>query len=316
MTHQSFSDLVFPLIPRRKITGLGFGSWPTIRKGAGSDFAGSRPYVPGDDLRQINHKASARFSAMRGRQEFVVSEYFADATAQVIIIVDRAPTMQRFPDFTKFLNKPQVITNAGALIVDSAVRLKCVVGYLDFADWGRAHKEDDKKAFWRSPRTKYLPRVKERNLPHPYFTAPVHNVTMAIEFLFGVRKSIQSESFVFIISDFMTMPPRELLAKALMHLDIVPVLVQDPRVEMSFPLLDNVMPVALPIGDNASRGAFVPLTRTDAKRMRQENERRFERILSAWRYFGLEPVVLDTTDPFEIQARFARWMEKRKVSRR
>ena len=40
----------FPLIPRRRVIGLAFGGVRSVRRGSGSDVAGSRQYVPGDNL--------------------------------------------------------------------------------------------------------------------------------------------------------------------------------------------------------------------------------------------------------------------------
>ena len=40
----------FPLIPRRRVLGLAFGGLRSVRRGAGSDVAASRPYRPGDDV--------------------------------------------------------------------------------------------------------------------------------------------------------------------------------------------------------------------------------------------------------------------------
>ena len=54
----------FPLIPRRRVIGLAFGGIRSVRRGSGSDVAGSRQYVPGDNLAWIDWAASARLSAL------------------------------------------------------------------------------------------------------------------------------------------------------------------------------------------------------------------------------------------------------------
>ena len=58
------SDAVFPLVPRRRLTGLAFGTMPGARRGVGSDVAGSRPYVRGDGVDSIDWSASARFQEL------------------------------------------------------------------------------------------------------------------------------------------------------------------------------------------------------------------------------------------------------------
>ena len=56
----SVRDAVFPLVPRRRLMGLAFGTTPGGRRGVGSDVAGSRPYVRGDSMDAIDWSASAR----------------------------------------------------------------------------------------------------------------------------------------------------------------------------------------------------------------------------------------------------------------
>ena len=48
------ADLTFPLEPRRRLIGLSFGGMRSVRRGTGSDVAGSRPYRPGDDMDAID----------------------------------------------------------------------------------------------------------------------------------------------------------------------------------------------------------------------------------------------------------------------
>ena len=57
----------FPLVPRWRLTGLPFGEQPSVRRGPGSDVAGSREYVPGDPISSIDWYASARLSSARIR---------------------------------------------------------------------------------------------------------------------------------------------------------------------------------------------------------------------------------------------------------
>jgi len=67
----------FPLVPHRRFVGASFGRDRSVRRGQGDEVVGSRPYRPGDHLAWIDWAASARLSAARGTDEFVVREYFA-----------------------------------------------------------------------------------------------------------------------------------------------------------------------------------------------------------------------------------------------
>ena len=99
----------FPLIPRRRVLGLPFGGLHSLRRGLGSDVAGSRPYQPGDDVDKIDWYASARISLARGSEEFVVREHYADEAPRVVVLSDRRPSMSVFPEGWPWLNKPEAI---------------------------------------------------------------------------------------------------------------------------------------------------------------------------------------------------------------
>jgi uncharacterized protein (DUF58 family) len=68
----------FSLPQRRRVAGVGLGGMRSVRRGAGSDVAGSRPYLPGDDLRMIDRHASARLSSAHARDEWIVRQTYAD----------------------------------------------------------------------------------------------------------------------------------------------------------------------------------------------------------------------------------------------
>ena len=72
----------------------------------GSDVAGSRPYHPGDDMRTIDWNASAKLSAARSSDEFLVREHYAEEAPRVVIVCDRRPEMELFPDELPWLSKP------------------------------------------------------------------------------------------------------------------------------------------------------------------------------------------------------------------
>ena len=72
--------------PLRRSTGARAGA-------QGDEVAGTRPYRPGDRRTWIDWRASARLSAARGTDEFVVREFFADTAPRVVVVVDRRPGM-------------------------------------------------------------------------------------------------------------------------------------------------------------------------------------------------------------------------------
>ena len=84
---------VFPLIPRRRVLGLAFGGVRSVRRGLGSDVASTREYRPGYDVAWMDWAASARLSAARGSDEFIIRERFADEAPRVVVLADRRPSM-------------------------------------------------------------------------------------------------------------------------------------------------------------------------------------------------------------------------------
>ncbi len=116
--------LTFPLVPRRRVIGLSFGTMRSLRRGSGSDVAGSRPYYPGDDMDAIDWSASAKLSTAKGRDEFVVRERFAEEAPRIVIVCDRRPQMAHFASPLPWLDKPQAMRNAVELILAQRGRVR------------------------------------------------------------------------------------------------------------------------------------------------------------------------------------------------
>lgn len=288
----------FPLAPRRRLIGLSFGGMRSARRGTGSDVAGSRPYRPGDDVDTIDWNASARLSAARDADEFIVRERFADEAPRVIAVCDRRPEMSLFPYWLPWLSKPEAVRTATLMIADSTTAVRGLGGYLDLA-------EGD--IFWRPPRSQREEWRLERRRP---FRAPEDNLTRAFQHLFTLRPSLPPGSFVFVLSDFIVMPPEEIWLQALeRRWDVVPVVVQDPIWERSFPDISGAsLPVVDPRTGNVS---YLRLGRHEAAERRERSEARWQSLLDAFLFLDVEPVVLSTARPDEILEAFIWWSEKR-----
>jgi len=112
---------VFPLVPRRRVIGLAFGGVRSARRGIGSDVASTREYRPGDDVGWMDWAASAKISAARGADEFIVRERFADEAPRVVVLCDRRSSMSIRSSRLRPLDKPQALLTALELIGASAV---------------------------------------------------------------------------------------------------------------------------------------------------------------------------------------------------
>ena len=294
---------VFPLIPRRRVIGLAFGGVRSVRRGSGSDVAGSRRYVPGDNLAWIDWAASARLSAASDTDEFIVRELFADEAPHVVMLADRRPSMGIRASPLRRLDKPDALLASLDLISDSARAVRSLSGYFDEAE-GETH--------WRPPRSeRYVPQEPLAGRP---FTAPSDTVTRGLEHLIQHRRELPTQTFVFVLSDFLVPPDEGTWLRALEYQwELVPVVIQDPVWERSFP---DVGATTVPYSGPDSGGVVpVYLTRAEARRLRDEHEARAAELLRVFRSLGTEPVLVDSHEPGPILSAFLRWADLRLLVR-
>jgi hypothetical protein len=297
-------ELTFPLVPRRRLVGLPFGAMHSARRGVGSDVAGSRPYRRGDDVDAIDWAASARLSSARGTEEFVVRERFAEEAPRVVVVFDRRPEMALCPAGLPWLRKSDAMETAAQIVADSTAEARGFVGYLEYA-LGDV-------PVWRPPQTtSTLWELRDRS--NTDFSAPDDTLERALEFLTQHRRAVPPGTFVFLLSDFLCPPSAEAWARAIeFRWDLVPVVIQDPVWEQSFPSIDSLV---LPLADVAGNGSRVRLARGESERRRAEHEARRERLLTELVTLGIDPVLVSTTDEEEIFRAFLTWADERQFRR-
>jgi hypothetical protein len=294
--------MTFPLVPRRRLIGLAFGGVRSARRGLGDDVAGSRPYNPGDDVDLIDWSASARLSSARGTDEFVVRQTFADEAPRVVVFCDRRPQMAFFSPPFPWLDKAAAMRQACELICDSAASSRGFTGYLDYAGG---------EPFWRSPKSeRELWQIKERHLQWPEFRAPADTIARGLDHLAEHRVALPPGSFLFVVSDFLGDEAGAGWERALgFRWDVVPVVVQDPVWEQSFP---DVGGLVVPYADPASgRVVLARLSGAEARARREENEERLASLLDGFRSRGIDPVLVSTADPDGILPAFLEWSDER-----
>jgi uncharacterized protein (DUF58 family) len=298
----SSAEVTFPLAPRRRFAGLPFGGMTSVRRGTGSDVAGSRPYRPGDDARSIDWAGSARLSSAHGADEFIVREYLAEEAPRVVVLSDRRPAMSLFPRPLPWLDKPEAMRQAAGLVVEATLAARGFFGYLDLGG-----EEEE----WVPPRTHHeLPAAALGG----GFDAAEDNLAQAFKFLAETQPVLPAGTFVFVLSDFlMPFDDAAWIAAIERRWDIVPVVIQDPLWERSFP---DVGGVVLPFLDHTS-GRFVTVRLSDreAAEMREQNERRAADLLARFRNHDLGPVLVTTSDRTDIFQAFLEWADERIVSR-
>ena len=308
------TELSFPLVPRRRLIGLAFGSAHSAKRGKGSDVASSRPYQPGDDVDAIDWAASAKLSAAHGTDEFIIRERYAEEAPRVVLVCDRRPAMQLYPSGYPWLSKPTVMIEAGSMIADSTAKARGLIGYLDYASGQDGNGNGP--PFWRPPhgQTDFW-RVKESHLLWPLYRAPEDNLERSFDFLAPMRRALPAGTFVFLLSDFLHMPSPDAWSMIVeLPWEVVPIVIQDPVWEQSFPDVSSVVIPLLTPGSREVR--LVRLTRREARERRAANEERARETVATLNGFGLEPIVLTTTDRDQIYSAFLEWHELRRLATR
>jgi hypothetical protein len=298
--------LAFPLVPRRGVIGISYGTMRSLRRGAGSDIAGSRPYRPGDNMDTIDWAASARLSTARGTDEFVVRERFAEESPRVVVVADRRPAMACYGSPLPWLDKPLAMRNLFELILASTALAGGFVGYLDQADG---------ETFWRPPQLeRKLLKLQNERLESPDFRAPSDWLEHSLAHMAEHRRAVTAGTFVFVLSDFLPPPPRDVWFTGFEHRwDVIPVVIQDPTWEQSFP---DVRGIVVPLRDpDTGRAVPVRLRAKEIAARREENEGRLVDLVTDFRALDLDPIVISSSDPSELLAAFLSWTDVRRTRR-
>jgi uncharacterized protein (DUF58 family) len=284
------------------VIGLAFGGVRSVRRGVGSDIASTREYHPGDDVGWMDWAASARLSAARGTDEFIVRERFADEAPRVVVLVDRRASMSIKASPLRRLDKPRALLTAIDLIGQSAVAARSLTGYLDYAE-GDPH--------WRAPRSEARADL---GTYERAFDAPDDTVSQGLEFLAQHRRDLPTQAFVFVLSDFLVPPDLRVWQNALEHRwELVPVVIQDAVWERSFP---EVGGITVPYADPRTGRVYpVYVTEKDAKRLRVAHEARWDGLVRDFRSLGCEPVALHSADLGDTLDAFLRWADLRQMWR-
>jgi len=266
----------FPLVPVRRFAGQTGGIRRSLRRGEGDEVVGSRPYRPGDPVSSIDWAASARLSAARNTDVFVVQEYFAAERLRVAITVDPRPAMSLYKRPFPWLDKAAAVRNITDLIVRSAR-----AAGIDVFEDGR----------------------------------PSRDLGTSLRALALQRARLPTGSFVFVISDFLgELDPRHWIRLRARAWDVTPVVVQDPTWEQSFPPVSGIAVPLVAADGGDVREAW--LSRRETRRCRETHEGRLRSLLGRFRRLGLDPVVIDSSDPDAVLSAFLGWAVRRQRLRR
>ncbi len=196
------------IVARRAVNDQLAGRYHSSFKGQGIDFADVREYQPGDDIRVIDWKVSARMD------DLFVKQFQEEREMTVVLLVDISGS-QNFG--TKDKLKRETAAEIAALIAFSAIKNNDRVGLLTFSD------RVDKYIKPKKGRKHVLRVITE--ILTPGETGRKTNIETALHYLSRV---LSKRAVVFVISDYMDEGFSTALRIANRRHEIIPVIVSDP----------------------------------------------------------------------------------------
>jgi uncharacterized protein (DUF58 family) len=248
--------------------------------------------VPGDNPRAIDWAGSARLTAARGRDQFLVREFYAEETPVAVIVCDRSPSMTAAPaPGTPFLSKPETLARVAALIADSALAARSEFAFFEFRG---------DLPFFSPPGARGA-----RALLEEWTQAPEQSDGHSVEQLLGAlvteRAWLPPGTLVFVLSDFVPTPSETVWPLVLdAGWEVVPVVIQDPVWEQSFPL--EAAGLVLEPLDGPVR-----ISANDAARLKRDHERRIGEIAAWSAQHGFRAVVPRSYQPKQLVDAFVVW---------
>jgi len=193
---------------RRTVNTLMAGQYRSVFRGSGIEFEEVREYTPGDEVKAIDWKVSARL----GRP--FIKLYREERESIVILLVDMSAS-QRFGTFSGL--KLDKTAEVASVLAFSAIKNNDKVGAIFFTDQVEKYIPPKKGSshIWRLIREIFTFEPQGRGT----------NIRVALEYLASVSTK---KSLAFIISDFMAPDVAKGLRTARHRHEFIGVIISDP----------------------------------------------------------------------------------------
>ena len=291
----------------RQVSDVLAGAYLSVFKGVGMEFDEVRPYVPGDDIRSIDWKVTARMGMP------YIKRFVEERELTVLLVVDISPSL----DFgSAERSKREAATELSALLAFSAIENNDNIGLLLFqsgvdefipprkgqkhalrivrevlarADGADAPFEEaaGDTSFWRkigySLRKKFE-NLKEKSKHQDRQT----NIAQALEFCHQV---LHRRAVIFLISDFLDENYLKVAQTVHRKHDLISVLVNDAR---EFDVIDE----GLMTLEDAETGELCEVDTSSAafrKLAHDQAAARVERIRNSFLSSGCDLIEIDAT---------------------
>ncbi len=274
---------------RRLVDGSFAGDYLSIFKGRGTEFAEVREYEPGDDVRAIDWKVTARFG------KAFVKQYIEERELCVMLLADvSASTLFSSSD----KSKRTLIAEICAALSMNALRHNNKVGLMTFSDRVEAFVPPGKGRL----RTY---RIIENVLAEQPSGA-MTDIRLALE---KMHRLVPQRTMCFVISDFIAHGYEQTLTLLHKRHDLIPVCLSD-RMDKKLPTFGLLQLQDLESGEmllvDSSDPHFRSQHELDSTRLEEKRNRAFRRL-------SINPVEIDTAEPFVMPLK--RYFRQRELGR-
>jgi uncharacterized protein (DUF58 family) len=249
-------------------SGLYTGAHRSLRRGSGIEFGGHRDYVPGDDLRRLDHRALMRHGKL------LVREFETETDRSVHLLVDRTASMG-----FKSESAPGAKLAYASLLVAAMARIALSSGDPVSLDW--LGKSEAPRLPSASGREAFERIVAALEVIQADARAPLSSADVVRQLL-PVSRTGRRGSIAMVFSDLLDLPDdavRLVLGLSGKRRTVVVVQVLDP-VELTFPF-DGTVRLRASESENVvetdarqAKGRYLEALRALQARWRAETERR------------------------------------------
>ena len=245
---------------RRLVEEVFAGQSESVFKGRGMEFAEVRPYLPGDEVRDIDWNVTARSGAP------FVKRFTEERELTVLLAVDVSGSLE-FGSTTQ--SKRELVAELAALLAFSALKNADRVGLLLFSDRLELFVPP------RKGRTQVLRIVREL-LTHG-IEGRGTSWSSGLDFM---NRVLRRRSVVFLLSDFLAPIDARLFRVTSRRHDLVALWVEDPR-EAALPAVGRVLVEDLESGKTRWLDTNDAKTRESYRAARADAKSRTQRALAA-----------------------------------
>ena len=266
------------LYSRLKLKNIFPGEWESIYPGDGIEFMGTKPFEPGDDLRDLD-----LYTLVRSGEEEII-ERVVGRQLRVFIWADFSGSLQKSED-AFFPARREIRDNAIGMLVFSAWNAYSPVGLCAF-------DREIRKFFPARPGESYCQEVMDWVLDQEYAGPVTADIPKAIAFL---MERVLPQSLVFFISDFQD--PffeddfSDLIKPAAEKFDFITVVIRDPLETDALLPRSAILSVS---GDEGGGHQAIYLTPRKLRQVQEASSRHLSHLQRNFRRAGINHVVLES----------------------